>query len=263
MALPEIVARDEWLAARKALLAQEKEATRVRDAVNTHRRQLPMVRITKPYTFTGPDGAVGLLELFEGRRQLIVEHVMWLPDVGRACPSCSARIDNVGRLEHLHARNTTLVAVSRAPFDKIAAFKVRMGWRLPWYSSDGSDFNYDFHASFDEAVTPTEINYRTKAELIEMGVPIDTWAQPFDLHGQSVFLRDGDEVFHTYSAYARGTEQVGGTHYYLDITALGRQEAWEEPKGRATGGAGAGDGGVRYHDEYDEANAKAAETSCH
>lgn len=260
MTKPQVVSREEWLTARKALLVREKEATKLRDAVNTQRRQLPMVRITKPYTFVGPEGEVSLLALFEGRRQLIVEHVMWLPDKGIACPSCSARIDDIGRLEHLHARETTLVAVSRAPFEQMMAFKARMGWSLPWYSSEGSDFNYDFHVSFDETIVPFEYNYRTKDQLMALGAPVDTWEQPFDLHGQSAFLRDGNEIFHTYSAYARGTEQVGGTHYYLDMTALGRQEPWEEPKGRAGGGAGAGDSGVHYHDEYDETKTSGA---CH
>jgi predicted dithiol-disulfide oxidoreductase (DUF899 family) len=252
MNLPEVVSHEEWLAARKELLDQEKEVTRIRDALNTQRRRLPMERVTKDYTFEGPDGEVHLLDLFEGRLQLIVEHVMFDPSWDDACPSCSGRIDNVGRLEHLHARNTTLAAVSRAPFAKLERFRARMEWKLPWYSSHGGDFSYDFHVSFDEGVTPIEYNYRTKDELVAAGAPVDEWDQPFELHGQSVFLRDGDDVFHTYDAYARGTEQVGGAHYYLDMTALGRQEDWEEPASRAIGAPSAGQAGVRYHDEYDD-----------
>jgi predicted dithiol-disulfide oxidoreductase (DUF899 family) len=119
--------------------------------------------------------------------------------------------------------------VSRAPFEKIEAFKRRRGWDFPWYSSLGSSFNYDFHVTLDEAIAPVEYNYRSKAELEAAGFP----AMTGDLHGTSAFLRDDDRVFHTYSTYGRGTEQVGGTHYYLDLTALGRQEAWELPAGRA------------------------------
>jgi predicted dithiol-disulfide oxidoreductase (DUF899 family) len=243
------VSRAEWLAARKDLLAREKTATRARDVLNADRRRLPMVEIDKDYVFEGSDGKATLLDLFEGRRQLIVEHVMFDPRWDEGCRSCAGRIDNIGRLDHLHARHTTLVAVSRAPIGKIEPFKRRMGWTLPWYSSFGSDFNYDFHVTMDESVTPFEYNYRTKEEFEQADTPID-FEQPFELHGQSIFLRDGDRVFHTYSAYARGTEAVGGDHYYLDLTPLGRQEDWEEPRGRATGAPKASDDGVRFRDEY-------------
>jgi predicted dithiol-disulfide oxidoreductase (DUF899 family) len=250
--LPEVVSRAEWLAARKRLLDEEKQLTRARDAVNASRRRLPMVRIDKPYVFDTPAGKAGLLDIFDGRGQLIVDHTMWLDDQRRACPSCSARLDQVGHLAHLHARNTTFVVVSRGPLDEIEAFKARMGWTFPWYSSHGSDFNYDFHVSFDESIAPIEYNYLSQVELEERGAPVGEWAQPFDLPGISVFLRQGDEVFHTYSTYARGTDNLGFISDLLDLTPLGRQEPWEEPKGRATAfGAGAGDAGVRYHDEYD------------
>ena len=232
MSDPQVVARDEWLKARLELLAQEKELTRQRDAVNEARRRLPMVEIDKDYVFEGPDGKAGLLDLFEGRRLLIVGHFMFDPSWDDGCPSCSGRVDQYGNLAHLHARDTTMAVVSRAPLDKIQPFKERMGWTFPWYSSYGSDFNYDFHVTLDEGVAPVEYNYRTKAELVAAGAPPDLAGE---LHGTSVFLRDGDRVFHTYSTYARGTEQVGGTHYYLDMTALGRQEDWEEPRGRAGG----------------------------
>jgi predicted dithiol-disulfide oxidoreductase (DUF899 family) len=234
MSLPEVVSRDEWLVARKALLVKEKESTRARDALNAERRRLPMVEIDKDYAFEGPAGRASLLDFFEGRRQLIVDHFMWPdPTVAVGCPSCSGRVDQYGNLAHLHERETTMVVVSRAPLDKIEPFKQRMGWTFPWYSSWGSDFNYDFHVTLDEAVAPVEYNYRDKAELEAAGF---TQIEG-DLHGTSAFLRDGDRVFHTYSTYGRGTEQVGGTHYYLDLTALGRQEDWEEPAGRSGGGA--------------------------
>jgi predicted dithiol-disulfide oxidoreductase (DUF899 family) len=218
-----------------------------------------MVRIDKQYVFEAPGGKASLLDLFEGRHQLIVHHFMWSYDVdadGRetprdeGCPSCSGTADNIGHLAHLHARDTSLVAVSRAPLAKIAPFKARMGWTFPWYSSHGSDFNYDFHVTVDESVAPVLLNYRDEAELELSSL---TWSaeRRGDYPGISVFLRDGYTVFHTYSTYARGLEQPGGTHYYLDLTALGRQEAWEEPAGRATAlGAPAGGANVRFHDEY-------------
>jgi predicted dithiol-disulfide oxidoreductase (DUF899 family) len=252
MGLPDVVSRDEWLVARKQVLTKEKELTRARDALNADRRRLPMVEIDKDYVFDGPGGKVRLLDLFEGRRQLIVYHLMWLDDRDLACPSCSAFVDQIGHLVHLNARDTTFAAVSRAPVTKIEPFKARMGWAFPWYSSHGSDFNYDFHVTFDESVAPFEYNYRTKAEIEEAGLPVGEWKQPFDLHGLSVFLRDGDRVFHTYSAYARGTDNLVFVSTFLDLTPLGRQEEWEEPKGRSTAfGAPAGSGAVRYHDEYD------------
>ena len=249
--LPPVVARDEWVAARKALLAKEKELTRARDAVNADRRRLPMVAVDEDYVFEGPRGRTDLAGLFEGRRQLVVYHFMWLYDRDIACPRCSAFVDQIGHLSHLNARDTTFAAISRAPIAKIEAFKERMGWDFPWYSSHGSDFNVDFHVTFDEAVAPIEYNFVTKEEFERSGLPIGEWEQPFDLHGLSVFLRDGDRVFHTYSTYARGTDNLGFISTFLDLTPLGRQEEWEEPKGRATAlGAGAGSGGVRYHDEY-------------
>jgi predicted dithiol-disulfide oxidoreductase (DUF899 family) len=259
MNLPDIVTGEEWLEARKALLVKEKAATRARDELNAERRRLPMVPVDKPYVFAGPDGPASLLDLFEGRRQLLLHHFMWTYDLLEdgtevprtvGCPSCSATADNIGHLAHLHVRDTTLAAVSRGPQSLIGAFRARMGWRFPWYSSAGSDFNYDFHATVDERVAPVLLNYRTEAELAEIGFE---WgpARRGDYPGLSAFLRDGDRVFHTYSTFARGLEQPGGTHAYLDLTALGRQEEWEEPKGRATAlGAGAGSPDLRFHDEY-------------
>ncbi len=216
------------MVARKQLLTQEKELTRARDALSADRRRLPMVEIDKAYAFEGPEGVATLLDLFEGRRQLIVDHYMFDPSWDEGCASCAGRVEQYGNLAYLHARDTTMAVVSRAPLAKIAPFKARRGWTFPWYSSYGSDFNYDFHVTLDERIAPVEYNYRTEAELARAGTPID-FEQPFELHGTSCFLRDGELVFHTYSTYARGTEQVGGTHYYLDMTAFGRQEAWEQP----------------------------------
>ena len=238
--LPKIVTREDWLTERKKLLKEEKEFTRRRDELSAKRRRLPMVEIEKGYEFEGPGGKVSMFDLFEGRRQLIIYHFMWLWKNGepldKGCPSCTAGGDEVsdGLLRHLHARNTNLVYVSRGPFPEIQAYKEKRGWKFPFYSSYGSDFNYDFHVSFDESIAPFEYNYRTKSELAEAGLPVDKWDQPFDLHGHSCFLRDGNRVFHTYSMYARGAESVGGSYYWLDLTAFGRQEEWEEPKDRVT-----------------------------
>ncbi|QXJ20151.1 DUF899 domain-containing protein [Actinomadura graeca] len=252
MALPEVVSREEWVAARKALLVKEKELTRARDALNSERRRLPMVRVDKEYVFEGPDGKAGLLDLFEGRAQLIVGHVMWDPSWERACRSCSSGLAeiSVGHLRHLHERDTTYAAVSRAPQAKIAPFREQMGWVFPWYSSAGGDFNYDYHVTIDGSVAPEEYNYRTVAEYAEAGTPFGD-ERPMETPGMSCFLRDGDTVYHTYSMYARGAEQVGGSYYYLDLTALGRQEPWEEPKGRGSGGMAAGSR-LPYPDEYDD-----------
>jgi predicted dithiol-disulfide oxidoreductase (DUF899 family) len=243
MSLPEVTSRAGWLAARKQLLTREKELTRLRDELNADRRRLPMVRIEKPYVFDGPQGATTLLGLFEGRRQLMIQHFMFDPSWGDGCASCSADADerSDGLVAHLDARATTFAAVSRAPLARLEAYKARKGWTFPWYSSFGSDFNYDFKATIDESVAPLEINYRTRAEL-EQSSP-DHWAltqgQPIEMPGISCFLRDGDAVFHTYSTFARGTEAIGGAYAYLDLTALGRQEDWEEPKGRAADPYGA------------------------
>jgi predicted dithiol-disulfide oxidoreductase (DUF899 family) len=242
MNLPQVVSRDEWLVSRKELLAKEKEFTRQRDALNAERRRLPMVRIEKEYVFEGPDGTASLLDLFDGRRQLIVGHFMFSPEWEEGCPSCSAGADEISNslLEHLHVRGTSFIYVSRAPLAKIEAYKASRGWTFPWYSSYGSDFNHDFHVTLDESVAPIEYNYRTKAEHEQAGTFYYVEGeQPIEAPGRSCFLREGDSVFHTYSVYARGLETVGGSYYFLDETALGRQEDWEEPKGRATDARGA------------------------
>jgi predicted dithiol-disulfide oxidoreductase (DUF899 family) len=233
MTLPKIVSADEWRAARIDLLEKEKAMTRARDALSIDRRELPMVRMEKDYRFEGPDGEATLLDLFEGRRQLMVSHFMFDPEWDDGSPSCTAGADEMseGLLEHLHTRDTTLAYVSRAPLPKLEAYKAKKGWTFPWYSSFGSDFNYDFHVTLDPAVAPVEYNYRPQAELEAKDPNWVGWTgeQP----GLSCFLRVDDDVFHTYSQYARGAESTGGSYYFLDLTALGRQEEWEEPKGRA------------------------------
>jgi predicted dithiol-disulfide oxidoreductase (DUF899 family) len=255
--LPEVVSREEWFAARKELLAKEKEVTRARDRLNADRRRLPMVRIDKQYAFEGPAGTVDLLDLFEGRAQLVMHHFMFDPEWDQACSSCSSAADGISGLRQLHVRNTTLVAVSRAPYAKIAAFRERMGWTFPWYSSYGGDFNYDFHATLDDRVAPVLLHFRTEAELAEAGTPWTggPWTESMrgtELPGISAFLRDGDDVFHTYSTYGRGIEEFHNGYQYLDLTALGRQEPWEEPRGRAVPlGLQVGGPNLRLPDEYD------------
>jgi predicted dithiol-disulfide oxidoreductase (DUF899 family) len=236
MSLPEVVSRDEWLAARKELLVREKEMTRQRDELSADRRRLPMVEIEKDYVFQGPDGEARLPDMFDGRRQLVVGHFMFNPEWEDGCPSCSAGADEVseGLIRHLNVRDTSLAYVSRAPIEKIERYKAKKGWTFPWYSSYGSDFNYDFHVTIDESVMPAEYNFRSKAEHEKAGTGYYfEGEQPIEEPGTSFFLRDGDRVFHTNSVYGRGAEMFGGSYYWLDMTPLGRQEEWEEPKGRA------------------------------
>ena len=235
MTLPRIATPEEWLTARKDLLVQEKELTRRRDELNTRRRSLPMVEITKQYVFEGAGGPAHLADLFEGHRQLIVYHFMFDPAWDDGCPSCSAGTDELsaGFLEHLHTRDTTYAMVSRAPLAKLERWKATKGWDRPWYSSFGTDFNYDFGVTIDESVRPAAYNFRTRAEYEAMGSAFFDAEQPFEMPGRSCFLRVDGRVFHTYSQYARGLESTGGSYYFLDLTAMGRQEDWEEPKGRS------------------------------
>lgn len=218
-ALPTIGTREEWLAARLELLRKEKEHTRMRDALNAERRRLPMVKVEKDYRFQTPSGEKRLVELFEGRTQLVVHHFMWIDRADEGCPGCSMQVDTVGNLVHLNAANTTLAFVSRAPLAKLEAFRARMGWSIPIVSSAGTDFNYDFHVTLDPARGQTTYNFR---DVREMGGPIASHAG--DLPGVSVFLRDGEDVYHTYSAYARGTEHESNIFGFLDFTPLGRQD---------------------------------------
>jgi predicted dithiol-disulfide oxidoreductase (DUF899 family) len=208
MNLPPIVSEKEWQAARDALLVKEKEATRARDALAAERRRLPMVRIEKDYVFDGREGKAALRDLFGGGRQLLLYHFMFGPNQDAGCDGCSMFVDQISHLAHLHARDTSFVLVSRAPLEKIAAYKDRMGWTIPWYSSFESDFNVDF------GVGP---------ETPQPGV-----YQDGESFGLSVFLRDGDSVFRTYFTTARGVEALGTVWTFLDLTPLGRQEKWED-----------------------------------
>jgi predicted dithiol-disulfide oxidoreductase (DUF899 family) len=237
VSLPRIASHEEWLRARTDLLEKEKALTRARDDLNRQRRELPMVEVTKDHRFQGPDGEVTLLDIFEGRRQLILGHMMFDPEWDDGCPSCSAGVDEVspGLQDHLHTRDTTLAYVSRAPLEKLQRWKERKGWDdIAWYSSYGSDFNLDFGVTIDPAAGATTYNFRTAEEWAERGEPMFRDADaPFEMPGLSCFLQDEGRVFRTYSQYARGAESTGGSYYFLDLTALGRQEDWEEPKGRA------------------------------
>jgi predicted dithiol-disulfide oxidoreductase (DUF899 family) len=212
MNLPPVVSQEEWEAASQTLRAKEKEATRARDGLAAERRRLPRVRIDKEYVLDGPDGKATLPDLFEGRRQLILYHFMFGPNQDAGCDGCSMFVDQVGHLAHLHARDTSFVLVSRAPIDKIEAYRKRMGWTIPWYSSFASDFNVDFGRSPE---TPRVGEY-----------------QDGESFGLSVFLREGDGVFRTYFTRYRGVEALGSVWTFLDLTPLGRQEEWEDsPEG--------------------------------
>ena len=228
MALPDVVTRLEWLEARKRLLDLEKQATRERDALNARRRRLPMVLIDKEYLFDGPGGRMTLTGLFGDRRQLIVQHVMFGPDWDAGCPGCTAGIDEIsdGVLSHLRSRDTAFALVSRAPLDKLEKYRAVRGWTVPWYSSYGSDFNYDFQATLDRDRQQLSYNYKDEPGLLEE-------EDSTEVPGVSCFLRDGGQVFHTYSTWARGTDILGSAYSLLDLTALGRQEDWEEPRDRA------------------------------
>jgi predicted dithiol-disulfide oxidoreductase (DUF899 family) len=233
MSLPDVVSREQWLEARLQLLAREKEFTRAHDALNADRRRLPMVRIDKEYLFEGQDGPVTLAGLFGDRRQLIIQHVMLGPDWDQPCEGCTAAIEEIapGLLDHLQTRDTVFVLASRAPYDKIVAVAKEHGWSVPWYSTYGSDFNYDFQVSFDESRGQPHYNYRPEPGLLGGD-------RSSEMPGYSCFLRDGENVYHTYSTFARGTEYIGNAYTLLDLTALGRQEDWEEPKGRTAGNRG-------------------------
>jgi predicted dithiol-disulfide oxidoreductase (DUF899 family) len=223
---PRIVSRDQWLAERKMLLADEKELTKQYDRVNAQRRRLPMVKIEKDYVFDGPNGKPSLKQLFEGRRQLIVYHFMFDPTWDKGCSGCTSLVDAMGDLSLLNERDTTFVVVSRAPLAKLAAYKAQKAWTIAWFSSFGSEFNYDFHVTLDPQVAPAEYNYRNKAEMeAAMGHPVKMEGEE---HGLSVFFQLDGQVFHTYSAYARGTESLTDAYRLLDTTPYGREQEFEE-----------------------------------
>ncbi len=226
---PPIVSENEWLAERKELLQQEKELTRQYDRVNAQRRRLPMVRVEKEYVFEGPGGEETLKDLFQGQIQLIVYHFMFDPEWDRGCAGCTSYIDALGDLSMLAERKTRFVTISRAPLEMLQEYKRERGWDVPWYSSFGSHFNYDYHVTLDEKVKPAEYNYRSKIEMLEQG---NANAPEGEEHGLSVFFRIGDDVYHTYSVYARGTESLTDAYRLLDVTPYGRQEDFEDsPEG--------------------------------
>jgi predicted dithiol-disulfide oxidoreductase (DUF899 family) len=228
MALPDVVSQDQWLEARLRLLALEKEQTRARSALNAERRRLPMVRIEKKYAFEGPQGPVTLAELFGDHSQLIIQHVMFEPGWEAACPGCTASIDVISDrlLAQVRSRDTAFALVSIAPLAKLEPYRAARGWTAAWYSSQGTDFNYDFQVTADKSAGQVHYNYRDQSENLQDG-------ESEELPGYSCFLRDGEEIFHTYSTYARGTELLVPAYALLDLTAFGRSEDWEEPKGRA------------------------------
>ncbi|TWT01649.1 thioredoxin family protein [Reyranella sp. CPCC 100927] len=227
-----VVSPNDWLAARRQLLERERELIRLRDEVSTARRNLPRVRVTKPYVFDGPNGRETLADLFGKRRQLIIYHFMFGPGWKEGCVGCSFLADHIDGLRvHIAHRDISLVVVARAPMPQIEAFQERMGWRFRWVSSSGSDFNYDYHVSFtrnDMIAGLVYYNYEIREFMSE------------DLPGVSVFYKDdAGGIFHTYSAYGRDAESLCGAYSYIDLTPLGRQE--EEGHWQAW---------VRHHDRY-------------
>lgn len=230
-----IVSREEWLEARRALLLKEKEATHLRDRINAERLALPWVRVDKDYVFDTPQGKKKLADLFDGRSQLIVYHFMFGPEWKAGCPGCSFLADHIdGTLPHLNHHDVTLVAISRAPLARIEAYKKRMGWQFPWVSSHGSDFNYDYHVSFS-------VDDLAKDRILYNFTAIEASEGNDELPGLSAFYRDGTgDVFHTYSSYARGPEELIGTLMILDRAPKGRNENSTMDF-------------VRRHDEYEDA----------
>ena len=230
-----VVSPADWLAARTALLAKEKEFTRLRDELNRQRRELPWEKVDKPYVFDGPNGQETLADLFENRSQLIVYHFMFHPDWDEGCPHCSFWADNFNGLGvHLNHRDATFVAISRAPLAKIEPFEKRMGWGFKWLSSFGSDFNLDYQASFT-------------AEQLQDGTAFYNFSHASpggeDREGVSVFYKDASgAIYHTYSAYARGIDMLNTAYHYLDLV----------PKGRDEDGLESPQDWVRYHDRYED-----------
>jgi predicted dithiol-disulfide oxidoreductase (DUF899 family) len=221
-----IVSREQWLIERKKLLAHEKELTKHYDLVNAARRRLPMVKLEKDYAFDGPHGKQNLKDLFDGRRQLIVYHFMFDPAWDKGCTGCTGFVSALGDLSLLNKQDTTFVVISRAPLAKLEAYRALKGWSIAWYSSFGSDFNYDFHVTLDPKVAPAEYNYRTKEEMAAaVGHSVLLEGEE---HGLSVFFRMGDDVFHTYSTFARGTESLTDSYRLLDTTPYGRQQEFED-----------------------------------
>ena len=235
-----IVSRDEWTRERKALLAKEKAFTHARDGLSAERRALPWVKIDKPYVFDTPEGTKTLAELFDGKSQLLIYHFMLGPGWGEGCPSCSYLADHFdGAVIHLAQRDVSFVVVSRAPLDEIEKFKRRMGWRFEWVSSFGNDFNFDYHVSFREDELGKDSDYNYDRQEIDSD----------EMPGASAFYKDASgQVFHTYSAYARGLDILVGTYNFLDLMPKGRNED-DMPWSMAW---------VRHHDRYGEAQPQTA-----
>ena len=227
-----VVSREQWLAARTAFLAKEREFTRLRDDLNRQRRELPWVKVEKPYVFDGPNGKETLADLFDGRSQLVVYHFMFSPEWNEGCKHCSFWADHYDSTRiHLNHRDVTLVVVSRAPLAKIKAFKKRMGWGFKWVSSLHNEFNFDFHVSF----TPEDIKSAAAFYNYSKASPGMT-----EREGTSVFYKDErGVVFHTYSCHARGIEMLNGTYHFLDLVPKGRDEDPANPQAW-----------VQYHDKY-------------
>jgi predicted dithiol-disulfide oxidoreductase (DUF899 family) len=230
MSLPRISTREEWLVARSALQRQEDEVAAMLARVSAERREMPMVAIDKPYRFEGLDGELTLLDLFDGRRTLLVYSFMFDPAWDEGCRYCSFNVDSIPHPAHFHARDVSLALVSRAPLSKIAPFKERMGWSFPWVSSAGSEFNHDFYATLDDTVDPALHMYRSKADLDASG---EYYFTNGEQGGSHVFVRDGERVFHTYTTYTGDGDVLSGIYARLDLTPFGR-----EPEH------------IRHHDRY-------------
>jgi predicted dithiol-disulfide oxidoreductase (DUF899 family) len=235
MSKHEVVSKDRWLEARRALLAEEKALTRERDRVSEMRRELPWVKIDKDYVFQGADGSIALGQLFDGRSQLVVYHFMFGTDWQEGCPGCSLLADQVdGARQHFEHNDVSFVAVSRGPFEKLDAYRRRMGWKFRWVSSAASDFNFDFHVSFPKGGREQGIFYNF-AKSPDPGVD--------ELPGVSVFYKDDDRtIYHTYSTYGRGGEMFLPVYSWLDVVPKGRNET---NKGNLTDW-------VRRHDRYEQ-----------
>ncbi len=234
MANHQVVSREQWIEARKAHLAKEREFTHLRDELSRQRRELPWVKVEKSYVFDGPSGKQTLADLFQGRSQLVVYHFMFTPGWEVGCQNCSYLMDHVdGCVPHLNARDVTFTAISRAPMEQIAPFKKRMGWQFNWVSSGGNDFNFDYHVSFTKPESSKGTVYYNYEQM--PAPPLE------DFPGASVFYKDAaGDIFHTYSCYSRGLDILVGTYNYLDLT----------PKGRDEDGLRHSMAWVRYHDRY-------------
>lgn len=222
---PQVVSREQWLAARKRLLARELELASLYDSVSADRRRLPMVRVSKDYTFAGPGGQVTLPDLFEGSSQLIVQHFMFSPSWDAGCPSCSASCDEISQrlLARLRDRDTSFAVIALAPIAKIMKYKTWRGWDFSWYSSYGTDFNYDFHVTLDRRIAPVSYDFESWEEIRAAGTAnelVDA-QMPVEVPGISCFLLDDQTVFHTYSAYGRVVESVSAVRRFLELTASG------------------------------------------